>query len=247
MAKFGGADCAFFLIDGYSVLSLLTEISDEQEAVIEDAKPLGTRYPQPTPTGDKLASLTQNGFFDDGANSINDALSGKQTTARVVNYGFAGNTRGKACVGLSGSYASKYTRMSSKGALHKANASYAVAGVVEQPAILHALQAEAGDGNTEGVNAVDNTASSANGGSGYLQVTSITLSGRPSVTAKIRHSADNITFADLLTFTAVAAAPTAERVTVAGTINRYTATSWLWGGAAGAPAFTFMIGLHRNP
>ncbi len=246
MAKFGGADCAFFLVDGYPLLSVLTEISDEQEAITEDAKPLGSRYPQPTPTGDTQAALTQNGFFDDAADSVNAALSDQQQVARVVNYGFEGNVAGKYCVGLSGSYASKYTRVSSRGALHKANASYAVAGVVERPLILHDLIAEAGDGNTEGAKSVDNGALSANGGSGYVQVPTITLSGRPSVTPKVRHSTDDITYADLIAFTAVAARA-AERKTVAGTVNRHLASSWVWGGAGGTPAFTFLIGFHRNP
>ncbi|HXO85232.1 MAG TPA: hypothetical protein VN803_06880 [Gemmatimonadales bacterium] len=245
MAKFGGADAAFFLIDGYSVLGVVTEIADEQEVVTEDAKPLGSKYPKPTPTGDLLATLSQSGFFDDATDSINDALSGQQGTARVVNYGFEGNTKGKTCVGLSGSYASKYTRVISKGQLHKANASYSIAGVVERPLILHELAAEAGDGNTEGAGSQDGGASSANGGSGFLQVSSVTLSGRPNVTAKVRHSADDVTYADLITFTAVTAR-TAERKTVASTVNRHLATSWAWGGAGGAPSFTFMIAFHRN-
>lgn len=245
MANFGGADAAFFLIDGYSVLGVLTEISDEQEVVTEDAKPLGTKYPQPTPTGDVMANLTQNGFYDDATDGVNDALADKQGVARVVTYGFEGNTIGKYCVGLSGSYASKYTRVISKGALHKANANYSIAGIVERPRILHELSAEAGDGNTEGAESVDAGASSANGGSGYVQVSAVTLSGRPSVTPKIRHSADDVTYADLISFTAVAAR-TAERKTVAGTVNRHLATSWAWGGAGGAPSFTFLIGFHRN-
>lgn len=246
MAKFGGADCAFFLIDGLSVLSPITEIADEQEVITEDAKGLGTRYPLPTPTGDKTGSLTQSGFFDDVTDGINDALSGQQGVARTVNYGYEGNTVGKTCVGLSGSYASKYSRMTSKNQLHKANASYSVQGDVERPVILHALGAEAGDGNTEGATSVDTGASSANGGAGYIQVPAVTLSGRPSVTPKVRHSADDITYADLITFTAVTTR-TAERKSVAGTVNRHLASSWAWGGAGGAPAFTFMVGFHRNP
>ncbi len=85
----------------------------------------------------------------------------------------------------------------------------------------------------------------ANGASGYLQVTAITLSGRPSVTIKIRHSADDATYADLITFTAVTARG-AERKTVAGTVNRHLATSVTWGGAGGSPKVTYLVGLARS-
>lgn len=244
--RFGGADCAFFLIDGYSVLSALTEISDDVEVITDDGKALGERYPRPTPTGDMQASLTQNGFFDDDAASVNAALSGQQDVARVVNYGYEGNTVGKFCEGRAGTYGSKFSRVSARNALVKANASYAVAGAAERPVILHELLEETGDGNTEGAKSVDGGASSATGGSAYLQVTAVTLSGRPSVTPRVRHSADDITYADLVTFTAVTTR-SAERTTVAGTINRHLATSWAWAGAGGAPKFTFMIGFHRNP
>ncbi len=244
--KFGAKDCAFFLVDGYSILGVVTELSDEVEALTEDAKVLGEAWPKPTAVGVRQGALTQNGFYDDATASVNDALNEQQGVARVVNYGYEGNTIGKTCVGLAGSYASKFARISQGNGLTKANAAYAVSGAVEAPVILHEHAAEAGDGNTEGAESVDSGAGTASGASGYLQVSSVTLSGRPSVTVKVRHSADDITYADLIAFTAVAAR-TAERKTVAGTVNRYLASAWAWGGAGGAPTATFMVGLHRNP
>ena len=64
---------------------------------------------------------------------------------------------------------------------------------------------------------VDNAASSASGGAGYLQVFSLS-SG--TVVAKIEHSANNSTWADLLTFSGATGAG-AQRVTCSGTVNRY--------------------------
>lgn len=60
---------------------------------------------------------------------------------------------------------------------------------------------------------------SVNGGSGYQQITA--LAGITGYVGKIRHSADNVTYADLVTFTNVTSAPNAQRATVAGTVNRY--------------------------
>jgi hypothetical protein len=65
--------------------------------------------------------------------------------------------------------------------------------------------------------AVDNSASSSNGGAGYLQAFSLS-SGTPTV--KIQHSSDNSTFTDLITFTA-STAISSEYKTVSGTVNRY--------------------------
>ena len=64
-------------------------------------------------------------------------------------------------------------------------------------------------------------ANSSGGGVGYLQVTAMTGFGQ--FVGKIRDSADDVTYADLITFTAVTSAPDAERKTVTGTVDRYLA------------------------
>ena len=65
--------------------------------------------------------------------------------------------------------------------------------------------------------AVDNGASTSNGGTGIISVESL-ASG--TATIKVQHSADNATFADLLTFTNVTGR-TSERVSGGTTVNRY--------------------------
>lgn len=77
---------------------------------------------------------------------------------------------------------------------------------------LHVAGAETGAGNST---AVDNAALTSNGGRGNIHVTAIT----GAATIKIQHSVDNVTFADLITFSpTVVGALTLE---VAGTVNRY--------------------------
>jgi hypothetical protein len=82
--------------------------------------------------------------------------------------------------------------------------------------LLHPLAAETitGDGAS-----LDNGASSANGGRGNLHVTAITGTW----TIKIQHSANNSTWADLVTFTQAAAAGgvTSQSIEITGTVNRY--------------------------
>lgn len=85
--------------------------------------------------------------------------------------------------------------------------------------------------------AIDGAASSANGGVGYIHATA--ASG--TVTVKVQHSSDNVTFADLITFTNVTAAG-AQRSAVAGTVNRYTRVTY----TATSGTATFVVGFGRS-
>lgn len=62
-------------------------------------------------------------------------------------------------------------------------------------------------------------ANSSNGAAGYQQVTA--FSGFTGFVGKLRDSADDSTYADLLSFADVTAGPNAQRVTVAGVVDRY--------------------------
>jgi hypothetical protein len=323
MAKRASVDVAFFLVDGLSLLGYVTNLSDGKEALTEDTKPLGQAWPAPAPTGDKQAEFGQNGWYDDASNGTNGAFSGQQGVNRVLCFGVSGNTAGQPFAGYVGIYASKYTRVVSKGALHKANASYAITGAAEDGVILHPLGAETAAGNSEGATSVDRNAettvpvtaitssSVANpsvitcprphglangdkvviaghsgstpsinaeyvatvldtlrftipvnvtvggtggtvkrvstqlGGAGYLQLTALTLGGYTNLACKVRHSQDDATYADLVTFT-VRTAIGAERVAVAGNVYRHLASSWAFTGAGSNPSATFLIGFARN-
>lgn len=83
-------------------------------------------------------------------------------------------------------------------------------------------------------------ASTTAGGVGYLQVTA--FSGFSQVVVKIMHSPDDTTYAALITFTTVTAV-TKERVTVAGTIDRYLSSQ---GTVTGSGSITSFSGLVRN-
>lgn len=89
---------------------------------------------------------------------------------------------------------------------------------VEQGVSLHNLTAETGTGNSA---SVDNGAATTNGGVGVLHCTAV-VGASPAWVIKIQHSANDSTWADLITFSAVAAA-TKERIEVAPgtTVNRF--------------------------
>ena len=89
------------------------------------------------------------------------------------------------------------------------------------------------------------------GAAAYLQVSALTLGGFSNISVALRDSADNVTFADVgsATFTAVTAAPAAERLRPSGEIRRYTAARWSFTGASNAiqQTATFMMGVARLP
>jgi len=89
-------------------------------------------------------------------------------------------------------------------------------------------------------------AKTASGGSGYVQVTALALGGYTSVTLVIRDSADDITFGDLVTFTATTTAPSAQRGAVAGTVERYLASEYTFNGAGSSQSVTFLAGFCRD-
>jgi hypothetical protein len=90
---------------------------------------------------------------------------------------------------------------------------------------------------------VDNGASSTNGGTAILHVTANSVSGG-ATTIKVQHSADDSTWADLITFSAVSASTvTSEQKVVTGTINQYVRVTASTAGSSGA--ITFHTGFAR--
>ena len=90
----------------------------------------------------------------------------------------------------------------------------------------------------------DNSASTLNGGGAFLLVTAKTGTS-PTLDAKITHSADNVTYTDLVTFTQ-ATDTTSEIKTIAGgtTINRYLKVAYTIGGTS-SPSFDVVVGFSR--
>ena len=246
MAKYSSADVGFYLVGGYDVLGYQTTITVKKEKLTEETHVLGDAWIEHDVVKLQKAQIAQDGFYDDVSDGNNDALLANVGTANVLCLGGEGNTIGKQFIGFAGALQADYERIVSRGAFHKAKAMHEGVGAVEEAVVLHTHSTEtAASGNTEST-PHDNGASSANGGSGYLQVSALTLGGYTSVTVKVRHSTDNVTYADLITFTVVTAAKIAERKAVAGTINRYTASSWAFNGAGSGQSVKLMAGVHRD-
>lgn len=239
-----GSPSVWILVDGYNLVpTKLKTLGYKIAALQEDTTGVGDATKNAGPIGLSEVSVEMGGgFFDTttttGHAALKDIATSPQAASRVVSLGFAGHTLGAGFVGLEGAYSSEYDVIAQVAALTKANAKITTSGVLEHGVILHPLGAVTADGNGA---AVDHGASSTNGGAGYFQVTA--LSGFTSVTVKIQHSADNVAWADLLSFTAVTAAPAKQRVAVAGTVNRYTRRVVT---VTGAGSMTFFAGFSRG-
>ena len=240
MSKAGGCQFAVLLADGYSLLPGKVQGQTwKREAMTAEVTGLGDCWAEHLPTGLQKVTLTQSGaFFDDTASGVHALLSGSQTTSRVFNFAIAGNTLGKAMFGHTGTYQSSYAVMGEQGGLTKANTDYTVTGQGDVGVILSTHAAHT---VTYTETSVDNAASSANGGVGYLQVSAYaTLTN---AIWKIQSSANNSTWADLITFATVTSGPTAERKTCAGTVDRYLRVV---GTLSGSGSVTAFVGFARG-
>lgn len=182
-----------------------------------------------------------------GSDVVLSSILGNATTP-IVTYAYAAGTIGNRCV-LAKAISTSYDISSPVGDVVSASVSFQASTDATtnftksvSSGVMLTTNASIAFGSLGNLASVDNAASSASGGVGNLHVTANTITGA-STTIKVQHSADNTTFADLITFTAVTASTTtSQQSAVSGTVNRYiraTAT----GGTAGA--ITYNIGFAR--
>lgn len=246
MAKYGPAS-AFLLVGGKNITGDVFGLVERVEQVNEETHSLGDSWEEQLPVGlARIALEAPGGIYDDTAVGMLAALEGQGGTLQLVSYGFDGNTIGQPAVMLNGTYAMRWERIAARDGLTKAEAGHTITGTYLRGTILHEISAEtASSGDTES-ESVDNSASSGDGCTADLHVPALTLGGYDDVTVKVRHSTDDISFADLITFTDVDTAGTAERATAAGTINRYLATSFEFNGSGSSQSVTFYVVLNRG-
>lgn len=248
MSKYGPDD-VFMLVGGYDVQPVLSDAEESVEMPVEDTRPLGGTWDQFTPIGTKMHSFGHKGWFDDDADQSNDALIGLSGTPRVLVWGMYGNVIGRACTITAGALQTKYQRLAQKNALTRANAEYSMTGIrYDNALILHALGAETADGDTS-ASSVDGGAGTSSGAVAALAVspTDFDLDGYDDITVKVQDAPDNSTWADLIAFTDVGAAPAAELKTVSGNVDRYLSAAWEYNGTGTAPSVTFIVACERTP
>lgn len=250
MAKYGSDKATPILLDGNDIGGYLTDLMEDIEQPTEDTTVLGDTWASAEAVTPKKFAVEIKGFYDDGASDahptgdagINAVLVAGNGNSRILNYGFAGNTAGKQCVGIEAVIQSDYQRLASLGALQKIDAKFTGDGQVDECTILTAHGALSGaSGQGAGV---DNGAASTDGGVLYAQVTDLVLGGYTDLALTVGHSSDNSTFVDLVsaTFTTTGA----KRVTVTGSVNQYVRGSFAFSGTGSAQSANAFIAFKRN-
>lgn len=250
MAKRGGSDVGFFLVGGYDIMGDTVRVTVDGEANLEESHGLGDSWVEQSYTGLRKFTIQQDGFFDDAANAMNAALVTLAGAARVICLGLSGNTVNATFMGAVSTVQSRYSRLSSRGQLHKATSIHIGSGELKDGIVIQPWSTKSGadwDTNIDGTGNADSGASSGSGGTGLLQVSAYTAGTATGCIVKIRSSADDSTYADECTFTTVTSAPQAQSANINGTINRYLlVTGDFTGTPNGSSSITAMVGLIRN-
>lgn len=190
---------------------------------------------------DGTVSLT--GMFDGSANAVDEVLQARLGTedGGLVTICYGGATAGNR-VSISKVETTSYDVSAPVGDVVAASAEFQSDSGIDNGIALTGLAAVSATGNGS---SQDNSASSANGGVASLHVTANSHDG--GTTVKVQHSADDSTWVDLATFTAVGASTTtSERVEVAAgtTVNRYLRANYTLAGASGS--ITFILSFARR-
>lgn len=239
MAKTGSDRVSWFLVDGLNLVGVLTQFESRQEAKVERNDVLGGGFETQAFTGVRESQITQEGFYDDDAGSVHDALTSGPGQSRVMSYAVEGTATGARFTGFAGAMQINYGRQVARDSLTKARAEYRGNGPFDEGRTLFPWKAV---GSTGRKNSVDGSASST-GGAGYLHYNA--TAGECNV--RILHSSDDVTYATLFTFAKASSGHGAERLTTTGTIERYTAADFTTASATGAiSVFNAFVGLVRG-
>lgn len=186
-------------------------------------------------------TISTSGLFDSTAGASNDVLTGiiaqEDNTFTVMP---EGATAGNAAIIANGQLTS-YEVSSPVGDVISISAEVqADGGLLYGVALTGLVSTGSASATTTGIN---NGSSTANGGLFNLHVTENTHDG--TTTIKVQHSTDDVTYADLVTFTNVSASATGgESITSTGTVNQYLRTLSTLAGASGS--VTYQVSAARR-
>lgn len=213
----GHGKAAKIYAGGTDLSTYMTTVSHAMTADTAEVSTLGNTAKVYVP-GLKDGTIPMEGFWDGSAAAIDAILSASLAgTGTILTHWPAGDAfgaRGRAGQALHTSY-EVTTPVDDAGGI---SAEFQASGGLDSVYSLFPLQSRNGAA-VLGTN-LDNTASSAAGGVGYLHVVSVT--GGTGAIYKVQHSVDNSVWVDLITFSTVSAGGSgAQRSAVAGTVNRH--------------------------
>ncbi len=236
-------------IDEFDLTSYFTDVSITQENEVAETTAFGDTNKSYL-LGLRAGTLSMSGMWSadtDGSDEELQALLGNATTPLLTVREGAAAIGGSAVIAQANETSYAITNPVADVVTVTAdfectpnqvsNLTFALAGGVQLTA-----GASIAHGSLGNLSSVDNSASSANGGAATLHIPANTVNGN--TTIKVQHSANNSTWADLISFTVVGASTkTSEIKAVSGTVNRYLRATASTAGSSGS--ITFMIAFAR--
>lgn len=229
------------LLGKYDISTYLTEATASMTIDTAERSTFGSAA-KTYLTGQNDGTITFAGLFDGDANAIDavfvDVIDNDLTP--VITFAHDGGMVVGRKATLASVKQTSYAVSAPVADIVSLNGEFQVTGGLRQGVLLAALTAITA--TTDGTS-VDNLASSSLGATANLHVTANTRDSN--TTIKVQDSADNITFADLITFTTVGATVlTSQSATATGTVNRYLRAQTTL--AAGTGSITITISIARR-
>ena len=229
------------LVQQYNISSYLNEVSSSQSIETAETSTFGTAA-KTYVAGQNDATISFSGLYDGAANAIAEifeAIIDNDSTPVITICPDGGLTVGSKAT-LAQAKQTSYEISAPVTDVVSLSGEFQVTDGMRGGVILAGNAA-----NTTSTNgaSVDGAASSSLGARANLHVTANTRNANTVI--KVQHSADNSTWADLITFTTVAATTrTSQTATATGTVNRYLrATSTI---SSGTGSITYTVSLSRR-
>ena len=212
---------AIVLQNEFNLSSYFNEVSASRSVETAETTNFGSGGAKTYITGLQDGTLSLSGMFDGAVGAIDEEMASVigASANNVITVSVTGSLAIGTRVLSTGGKLTSYEVSAPVGDVVAANAEFQADGGISSAISLRDLSAATA---TTLSTSHDGAVSSANGGFATLHVTANTMNGN--CVFKVQHSADNSTFADLVTFSTVATTVvTAERVSVATgtTVNRY--------------------------
>ena len=235
MAFIHGKDTKVFM-DSTDLSSYLSSADPSRTVDVGETTTFGSSN-KTFVAGEKDATVSFSGFFDATADNIIQGLVGANDKVALI--GFDGVDATYDCMFGKG-VTTNYGISSPVGDVVAVTFDLQASGFFSGSVLENATVTATGNGTAR-----DNASSTANGGGAFIIATSVSGTSTPTLTAKITHSADNSTYADLVSFTALTSAGAEVKEVASGTtVNRYLKVVYTVSGTN--PSFNVIVGFGRN-
>jgi hypothetical protein len=235
MAFIHGKDTKVFM-DSTDLSSFLSSADPSRTVDVGETTTFGSSN-KTFVAGEKDATVSFAGFFDSTADGIVQGLVGANDKVALI--GFNGVDATDDCMFGKG-VTTNYGISSPVGDVVAVTFDLQASGFFSGNVLENATVTASGNGTAR-----DNASSTANGGGAFIIATSVSGTSTPTLTAKITHSADNSTYVDLVSFTALTSAGAEVKEVASGsTVNRYLKVVYTVSGTN--PSFNVIVGFGRN-